>query len=232
MNFILTLFKSRNDFDCAMSIICKFIKNIIVISDNVKWTANQWVNVLLDKLNLMNWDISKIIISDRNKKFLFEFWTEIFHRLNVRLFYFTAYHFQIDDQSERINQIVEIVLRYYMSKMFNSIDWFKALKFIQRLLNNVISATIDKTLNEVDFDFILLQVADLNKSFIEADVFVVVTAAKRILESQQIRIEIADVIVFAQMNVKNHYDRKHQSFFMKKKRIRADSITSWILNFS
>ena len=40
MNFILTFFKSRDDFDCAMSIICKFIKNVIVISSNVKWLTN------------------------------------------------------------------------------------------------------------------------------------------------------------------------------------------------
>ena len=216
MNFILALLKSRDDFDCAISIICKFIKSVIVISNSVKWAADQWVNVLFDKLNLMNWNIFKVIIPDRNKKFFFEFWIEIFHRLNVRFFYFTAYHSQIDDQSERINQIVEIVFRYYISKMFNSVDWFKALKFIQQLLNNVISVIIDKISNEVDFDFISLQVADLKKSFIEINVFVVVTTTERILESQQIRIEMTNVIIFAQMNVKHHYDRKHQSLFMKK----------------
>ena len=100
--------------------------------------------------------------------------------------------------------------------MFNSIDWLKTLKFIQRLLNNVTSAITDRTSNEIDFDFISLQIANLNKLFIETNVFVVVTTTERIFESQQIRIEVTNVIILAQMNVKHHYNRKHQSFFMKK----------------
>ena len=36
MNFMLTFFKSRYDFDCVMSITCKFIKSVTVIFNNVK----------------------------------------------------------------------------------------------------------------------------------------------------------------------------------------------------
>ena len=216
MNFILILFKSRNDFHCAMSIICKFIKSVIVIFDSVKWSTNQWISALLKRLNFMNWNISKIIISNRDRKFLFDFWIQIFQRLEIRFFYSTAYHFQTNDQSERINQIVEIALRFYMNKMITSANWFKMLKFIQRLLNNVIFVIIDKTSNEIDFDFFSLQIVDLNKFFTENFFVVVVSTIDRIVETQQIRVEIANAIMFAQMNVKHYYDRKHQSLFIKK----------------
>ena len=156
MNFILALFKSRDDLDCAMSVTCKFIKSVTVISDSVKWSVDQWIIALFDKLNLMNWDIFKIIIFDRDKKFFSDLWTEIFRRLKIRLLYFIVYHFQTDDQSKRINQIVEIALRFHMSKMIISTNWFKMLNSIQRLLNNVISIIIDKISNEADFDFFLI----------------------------------------------------------------------------
>ena len=90
------------------------------------------------------------------------------------------------------------------------------LKFIQCLLNNVIFAIIDKILNKIDFDFFFLQVVDLNKFFTENFFVVVISTIDRIVETQQIRIEITNAIIFVQMNVKHHYDRKHQSLFMKK----------------
>ena len=90
------------------------------------------------------------------------------------------------------------------------------LKFIQRLLNNVIFVIIDKTSNEIDFDFFSLQIVDLNKFFTENFFVVVVSTIDRIVETQQIRVEIANAIMFAQMNVKHYYDRKHQSLFIKK----------------
>ena len=103
-----------------------------------------------------------------------------------------------------------------MNKMITSANWFKMLKFIQCLLNNVIFAIIDKILNKIDFDFFFLQVVDLNKFFTENFFVVVISTIDRIVETQQIRIEITNAIIFVQMNVKHHYDRKHQSLFMKK----------------
>ena len=164
INFILILSLFDN-FDILMSVICKFLKRVILISDNVKWFVEQWEMTLLNRLNVVDWDLSKIIIFDRNRKFLSELWIAIFKRLNVRLMYFIVYHSQTNEQSERINQTIEITFRYYMIALQKSSDWLTIFKQIQCCLNNAVFTIIKKIFNEMIYDFISLQTTDLLKSF-------------------------------------------------------------------
>ena len=96
INFILTLSLFDN-FDILMSIICKFFKCVLLISNNVKWSVEEWKKILLNRLNVVDWNLSKIIIFDRDCKFLSKFWTIMFNRLNVKLMYFIVYHSQTND---------------------------------------------------------------------------------------------------------------------------------------
>lgn len=59
----------------------------------------------------MDWGLPKVIISDRDPKFLVELWKIVFDKFEIKLLYSTAYHSQSDGQSERTNQTVEIALR-------------------------------------------------------------------------------------------------------------------------
>ena len=127
----------------------------------------------MNRFDITDWELSKTIIFDRNRKFLFDFWKVIFKQLKILLLYFIAYHFQIDDQSNRINQIVEIVLRFFMTIMNDFIEWSELLSRIQRHINNSVSVTIEKTLNETTYDFTSIQIFDLWKSFAEIVVVVV-----------------------------------------------------------
>lgn len=67
-------------------------------------------DALVDRLDIADWGIPKVIISDRDRKFLSDLWTAIFKRLGTLLLYSTAYHPQMDGASERTNQTVEIAL--------------------------------------------------------------------------------------------------------------------------
>ena len=128
MNFIFALSLSTDEkYNCLMSIICKYFKRILLIFKNIKWFAKNWGKVLLHHLNIANWKLLKIIIIDKNKKFLFELWIVIFKRLDVNLLYSTVYHSQTNEQSERINQMIEIALRYYMSTLWKPSDWLSIL---------------------------------------------------------------------------------------------------------
>jgi transposase InsO family protein len=55
--------------------------------------------------------IRKSIVSDRDKVFTSAFWTELFKLLRTELKLSPAYHPQIDGQTERVNQCLEIFLR-------------------------------------------------------------------------------------------------------------------------
>ena len=210
IDFILILLKSRIDqFDCVMSINCKYFKRIVLVSNKSTWTAAQWNHVLLNRLNMTDWKLSKVIISNRDRKFLSNMWTVMFTRLEIKFLYSAAYHSQTDDLSKRINQIVEIVLRFLISTLKYSDFWFEVLSHVQRDFNNSVST--DSFSNEIVYDFTSVQAIDLTKS-IDVSIFELTLKKRRLITRQN----ASDVIIFDQMNVKFHYDRKHESMFMKQ----------------
>ena len=132
----------------------------------------------------------------------------MFTKLNVKLFYFIAYYSQTNDSSKRINQTFEITLRFLINTLKHFNRWFEILSRFQRDFNNAIT-NVDKSLNEIVYDFTSIQT--LNLSFLQSMTNDLSLKKRRLI----IRHEIIDVIVFEQINVKFHYDRKHQSLNMK-----------------
>ena len=56
----------------------------------------------------------KAIVFDRDVKFTSNFWKGLFADLGTKLKFSTAYHPQIDGQTERVNQVLEDMLRMYV----------------------------------------------------------------------------------------------------------------------
>ena len=65
--------------------------------------------------------IPKEIIQDQDTKSTEKFWRFLFSGLEIQLKFSTAYHPQTDGQTERVNQIVEDMLRMYL--MNNPTKW-------------------------------------------------------------------------------------------------------------
>ena len=151
INFIFALL-IVDDMNCALTAICKCSKKQLIVSDKNIYDVENWVNVFITALMIRDWDISKQIISDRNRKFVFFFWRTIFLRLKIILLMFAAYHSQIDEQFERINQTLKIALRFWLSNS-NNINWLKTLSYLTTTNNNATSVTIDFVLNELIYEF-------------------------------------------------------------------------------
>lgn len=108
----------------------------------------------MNRFNVADWGIPKVIISDRDRKFLSELWTAMFERLSVPLSYSTACHTQTDGSSERRNQIVEIALRFFVHGLKDASQWPSVLPKIQALSNNSRATSIGgKTPNEITLGF-------------------------------------------------------------------------------
>jgi len=78
--------------------------------------------------------IPKIIISDRDVKFTGNFWKSLFKGLNTKLNFSTAYHPQTDGQTERVNQVLEDMLRMYVMGQPNK--WEDYLHLVEFSYNN------------------------------------------------------------------------------------------------
>lgn len=160
IDFTFELSKSHTDLNVIMSIICKYIKRVIAISKMNIWNALKWIEALLFKVNIVDWDFFKHIIFDRDRKFLADLWKNLFNRLKIKLLYITTYHLHVDQTFKRINQIIKIASRFYIQALQNSKDWSKTLDAFQRKLNNNFNFT-KKMTNEICYEFTSLKNSDL-----------------------------------------------------------------------
>ena len=206
IDFILALLKLLNEKNTLMSITDKFFKRVTTVIDKVTWNVETWVIELIKTLT--NWEISKVIIFDRNSKFLFKLWKTIFQSLEIELFYFTAYHLQSNEQSERTNQIMKIALRYYL---FNNSDenWKVFAIRLRETLNNAKNAFTRLFSNKMTYEKSLknaLSLIELIKKNIDF-------AVQRIKN----RKNAIESIAFANAKMKVRYDEIHQSLVLQKR---------------
>ena len=69
------------------------------------------------------------IVSDRDPRFTGSFWTVLFKLLGSQLNFSTSFHPQSDAQTERLNALLELYFRHYVSA--NQRDWAKLLDVAQ-----------------------------------------------------------------------------------------------------
>jgi hypothetical protein len=76
----------------------------------------------------------KKIVSDRGTQFTSKFWKSLHETLDTQLRFSSAYHPQTDGQTERVNQILEDMLRAYALQYGRS--WDKSQPYAEFSYNN------------------------------------------------------------------------------------------------
>ncbi|GKA96661.1 putative nucleotidyltransferase, ribonuclease H [Tanacetum coccineum] len=89
------------------------------------------------------WGVPYVIVSDRDPRFTGRFWTELFKIMGTDLNFSTSFHPQTDGQTERVNALLELYLRHYVSA--NQHDWAKLLDVAQFSYNMKRSKTTGKS---------------------------------------------------------------------------------------
>ena len=128
-------------YDIIMTVIDKFIKNIELILIRKNISAKTLTHILINEI-IKNHEISEVIISDRDKLFIFKFWKALIKRLEIKRKISTAFHFRTNEQSKRINQTMKQYIRTYVS--IEQSDWADLLFTAQFAFNNYASVTIEK----------------------------------------------------------------------------------------
>ena len=128
MDFIMGLLKSKKKNDSIFVLVDKFSKTAHFIPFKLTHKEVHIFNIFLKNIFRLH-GIPKAIISDRDTKFTKNFWRSLFSRLETHLNFSTSYHPQIDRKIERINQIVEDMLRMYV--MNNPTKWEDYLHLVE-----------------------------------------------------------------------------------------------------
>ena len=207
INFILTI--SKKNYDTLLIIICKYSKRIAIISEKTIYNAKDWIKCTLNKLLTANWRLSAAIISNRNFKFISDFWQQFFLMLDTDILTTTAYHSQIDEQFERNNQTIEIVIRFLYANN-SDVDVIVVLSSIQTQLNNSLNASTKLCLNEIIYEFKIRKfLSALNNNIF--DISSEALSELRLLY----RKKVSDAIFFANSFMKIYYDFRHVSLLFK-----------------
>ena len=84
--------------------------------------------------------VPKTIVSDRDPKFTSNFWKGIFKRFKTNLNFSTTYHPESDGKTERVNQVIEDMLRMYV--MDKPSKWEDYLHLVEFAYNNGYQASL------------------------------------------------------------------------------------------
>eukprot|EP00253_Pinus_taeda_P012980 PITA_12980 len=133
MDFITGLSKSKKTNDSIMVVVDKLSKSAHFILVQSTYRAAQIANIFMQNIFKLH-GLPKVIISDRDVKFTSAFWRTLFEGLGTQLSFSTAYHPQTDGQTERVNQVVEDMLRSYV--MQQPTRWEEYLHLVEFAYNN------------------------------------------------------------------------------------------------
>ncbi|RVW66447.1 Transposon Tf2-12 polyprotein [Vitis vinifera] len=106
----------------------RFSKYATFIAAPTDCTAEETARLFLKHV-VKYWGLPKFIISDRDPRFTGKFWTELFKLMGSELHFSTSFHPQTDGQTERVNALLELYLRHFVSA--NQKDWAKLLDIAQ-----------------------------------------------------------------------------------------------------
>lgn len=187
-------------FDAFLTITDKFSKAGLIIPGNTVYSAKDWARIVLRILYLANWGIPKRIISDRDRKFLSEFWQGLWESLGTKLLFSTACHPQTDGQSEVKNRTVEVAIRMWAATN-PTCEWTDVIPALQFNLGNAYNKATKCSANQILYGF------NPAGSTAIADT---ATAELRHVYQEEAQLSIAE----AQMFAKQYYDKSHRQMHL------------------
>jgi hypothetical protein len=133
MDFIVGLPRTTKGFDSIWVIVDRLTKIAHFLPVKTSYPVLTYAQVYIARiLNLHG--IPKTIVSDRGPQFVSKFWEELHKSLSTKLLHSSAYHPQTSGQTERVNQILEDMLRACVLEFPQK--WDECLRLAEFSYNN------------------------------------------------------------------------------------------------
>jgi hypothetical protein len=139
MDFIMGLPLTPRKKDSIWVIVDRLTKTAHFIAVHTTYSVQQYAELYMDQIVRLH-GIPKTIISDRGTQFVARFWEQLHECLRTKLIRSSSYHPQTDGQTERINQILEDMLRANILHFDKS--WDKCLSLAEFSYNNSYQASL------------------------------------------------------------------------------------------
>ncbi|KAL8119581.1 hypothetical protein AgCh_016907 [Apium graveolens] len=139
MDFIVGLPRTKVNYDAIWVIVDRLTKSAHFLLINERFSLNKLVHMYFKEIVVCH-GVPVSIVSDRDPRFNSRFWKSFQECLGMRLNMSTAYHPQMDDQSERTIQTIEDMLRVCAIDFKGS--WDEHLPLVEFAYNNSYHANI------------------------------------------------------------------------------------------
>jgi hypothetical protein len=110
MDFIVGLPRTAKGYDSIWVIIDRLTKIAHFLPVKTYYPVLTYAQMYIARI-LSFHGVPKIIVSDRGPQFVSKFWEELHKSLGTKLLHISAYHPQTSGQTERVNHILEDMLR-------------------------------------------------------------------------------------------------------------------------
>lgn len=145
MDFITGLPRTSAGHDSIWVVVDRLTKVAHFIPVKTTYTGHKLAELYMARVVCLH-GVPKKIVSDRGSQFTSKFWQKLQSELGTRLNFSTAYHPQTDGQTERVNQILEDMLRACVLDFGGS--WDKNLPYAEFSYNNSYQASLQMSPNE------------------------------------------------------------------------------------
>jgi hypothetical protein len=109
MDFVGGLPMTKGGHDYLYVVVDRFNKMCILMPYKKHITADQTANLLIQHV-WVHFGLPTSIVSDRDTRFLGDFWTSLWRMMDTKLKRRTAFHPQTDEKTKVVNQIVVLLL--------------------------------------------------------------------------------------------------------------------------
>ncbi|KAK8926203.1 hypothetical protein KSP39_PZI018051 [Platanthera zijinensis] len=133
MDFITDLLRSPRGHDSVWVIVDRLTKCAHFVQFKIDYPMRKIVELYVEEVIRLH-GVPVSIISDRDSRFTSRFWKRLQEGLGTDLRYSTAYHPQTNGQTERVNQIVEDMIRCYILEFGGA--WDERLRLMEFAYNN------------------------------------------------------------------------------------------------
>jgi hypothetical protein len=149
MNFIMGLPRIGKLHDSIMVIVDKLTKAAHFVPLKTTHKAAKVVDIFMKEVARLH-EIPKTIVFDRDPKFTSNFWKRLFKGFRTNLNFSTTYYPESDGQTERVNRVIEYMLRMYV--MDKPSKWEDYLHLVEFAYNNGYQASLKMSPFEALYD--------------------------------------------------------------------------------
>ena len=149
MDFVSGFSLMQQKHDSVWVIVDRLTKSAHFILVRIDYSVDRLAELYVNDIVRLH-GVSLFIVSDRDPRFTSRFWKELQSALGTRLNFSTTFHPQTDEQSERLIQVLEDMLRGCVMEFTRS--WDRYIPLMEFSYNNSYQSSIGMAPYEALYD--------------------------------------------------------------------------------